>query len=181
MSGGWACPGRGVLAGDDNRSIWASLSVAPARLTCRLSTSPSQPSRSASVIRAVRLSRMSASRERWAGSGQSIGQRMQACSWMQAVLKARPQVPVETLRRSVVDRYAASGNALRPVWRLVCPQPSNRQVTPGGGSPDQPGCLDQATPHAFDRSSHPPRPTIAPPWRCTRSTAAPRNVRISSA
>ena len=32
-----------------------------------------------------RLSRISASRGRWAGSGRSSGQRMQACSWMQGV------------------------------------------------------------------------------------------------
>ena len=41
------------------------------------SISPSQPSRSASAMRAVRLSRISAMRGRRAGSGQSTGQRMQ--------------------------------------------------------------------------------------------------------
>ncbi|MEU2494082.1 hypothetical protein [Streptomyces sp. NPDC007883] len=48
----------------------------------------------------VRLSRISTRRSRWAGSGQNIGQRTQACSWMQGVLNERPQVPMETLRRS---------------------------------------------------------------------------------
>ena len=37
------------------------------------------------AVRAIRLSRISASRGRWAGSGRSSGQRMQACSWMQRV------------------------------------------------------------------------------------------------
>lgn len=46
----------------------------------RPSTSPSQPSRSASAMRATTLSRISTSRARWAGSGQSIGQRKQTCS-----------------------------------------------------------------------------------------------------
>ena len=34
-------------------------------------------------------------RGRWAGSGQSIGQRMQACSWMQGVANARPHRPAD--------------------------------------------------------------------------------------
>ena len=89
--------GAGVRA---RRSIWASLSSAPARLILRPSTSPSQPSRSASAMRAVRLSRISAMRSRWAGSGQCRGHRRQLCSWMQGVPNARPQVPVATLRRS---------------------------------------------------------------------------------
>jgi hypothetical protein len=59
------------------RSIWASLSSAPVRLTLRPSTSPSQPSRSASVMRAVRLSRISVMRPRWARSGQCRGHRRQ--------------------------------------------------------------------------------------------------------
>ena len=64
---------RSVVA---RRSIWASLSWAPERLILRPSTSPAQPSRSASAMRAVRLSRISVSRWRWAGSGQWTGQRM---------------------------------------------------------------------------------------------------------
>ncbi len=80
--------------------IWASLSSAPARLTRRPSASPSQPSRSASAIRSVRFSRISSSRSCCAGSGQSNAQRTQACSWTQGVPNARPQVPMETLRRS---------------------------------------------------------------------------------
>jgi hypothetical protein len=55
--------------------------------------------RSASVMRAWRLSRFSISRLCWAGSGQSLWQRMQACSCMDGMPKDRPQVPVETLRR----------------------------------------------------------------------------------
>ncbi|MBX7553194.1 hypothetical protein K1Y78_35585 [Streptomyces sp. tea 10] len=51
------------------RSSWRSFSSAPTRLTWRPSTSPSQPSASASAIRAIKLSRISASRARWAGSG----------------------------------------------------------------------------------------------------------------
>jgi hypothetical protein len=59
---------------------WASLLRAAARLTFRPSTSPSQLSRWASAMRATRLSQMSTSLWRWAGSGRSSGQRMQACS-----------------------------------------------------------------------------------------------------
>ncbi len=46
----------------ERRSSWASLSSAPARLTLRPSTSPSQPSCSASAMRAIRLSRISTMR-----------------------------------------------------------------------------------------------------------------------
>jgi hypothetical protein len=49
--------------------IWVSLSSAPARLTWSPSTSPSQPSRSASAMRSSRLARISSRRCRWAGSG----------------------------------------------------------------------------------------------------------------
>ena len=66
-------------------SIWASLMFAPARLILRPSASPSHRSRSASVMRSVRLSRISRSRVRWAGSGRRRGQRRQLCSWMQGV------------------------------------------------------------------------------------------------
>jgi hypothetical protein len=45
---------RSMAAGRVRRSIWASLSSAPARLIFRPSASPSQPSRSASAMRAVR-------------------------------------------------------------------------------------------------------------------------------
>ena len=89
------------------RSIWASLSSAPARLILSPSTSPSQPSCSASAMRAMRLSRISAMRLRWAGSGQCMEQRRQACSWMQGVPNARPQVPVATLRRSKWPRNSS--------------------------------------------------------------------------
>jgi len=61
----------------ERRLIWASLSSAPARLTLSPSTSPSQPSRSASVMRAMRLSRISAMRGCWAGSGQCVLHRRQ--------------------------------------------------------------------------------------------------------
>jgi hypothetical protein len=46
------------------------------------------------------VSRISVSRSRWAGSGQSIEQQMQACSWMHGAPNAQPQVPVDTFRRS---------------------------------------------------------------------------------
>ena len=55
------------------RSIWASLSSAPARLILSPSTSPSQPSRSASAMRAVRLSRISARRCSLGGVGPEHG------------------------------------------------------------------------------------------------------------
>ena len=63
-AGELALPGRRGLVGwaRDRRSIWASLSSAPARLILSPSTSPSQPSRSASAMRAMRLSRISAMR-----------------------------------------------------------------------------------------------------------------------
>jgi hypothetical protein len=47
---------RSAGAGRVRRSIWARLSSAPARLILRPSPSPSQPSRSASAMRAVRIS-----------------------------------------------------------------------------------------------------------------------------
>ena len=55
------------------RSIWASLSSAPVRLTLRPSASPSQWFALASAIRAVRLPQIWARRGRWAGSGRSSG------------------------------------------------------------------------------------------------------------
>jgi hypothetical protein len=61
----------------ERRSICARLSSAPARLILRPSASPSQPSRWASAMRAIRLSRISAMRARWAGSGQCRAQRRQ--------------------------------------------------------------------------------------------------------
>ena len=54
-------------------STWASLLFAAARLTFRPSASPVQPSRRASLMRAVRLSRISSSRGRWAGSTRRSG------------------------------------------------------------------------------------------------------------
>ena len=66
-------------------SSWASFWRAPVRLICRPSTSPSQPSRRASAMRACRLSRISISRGRCAGSGRSSGHRRHACSWMHGV------------------------------------------------------------------------------------------------
>src|SRR6266550_3377499 len=56
-----AVPVRSALAG-----TVLSLLAAPARLILRPSTSPAQASRSASAMRAVRLSRISVSRWRWA-------------------------------------------------------------------------------------------------------------------
>jgi hypothetical protein len=60
------------LAGWERRSIWESLSRAPARLILSPSASPCQPSRSASAMRAIRLSWISAIRGRWAGEGQCL-------------------------------------------------------------------------------------------------------------
>jgi transposase len=62
------------------RSSWASLSWEPARLIWSPSISPSHPSRSASAMRASRLSRISARRSRWVESGHSIEHRTHACS-----------------------------------------------------------------------------------------------------
>src|ERR1700728_4045771 len=59
------------------RSAWASLLVAASRLTLSPSASPAQPSRSASVMRRRRLSRISSRRWRWAGSMRSMGHLMQ--------------------------------------------------------------------------------------------------------
>ena len=81
-------------------SIWVSLSSAPARLTFSPSTSPSQPSRSASPMRSCRLARISSRRARWAGSGRRSEHLTQACSWMHGVPKARAQMPMDTLRFS---------------------------------------------------------------------------------
>ena len=78
FSSGWGAAEGGHSESDGGgvrvrRSIWASLSWAPARLILRPSVSPSQPSRSASSMRAARLSRISARRCLWAGSGQCMG------------------------------------------------------------------------------------------------------------
>lgn len=72
-------------------------------------------SRSASAIRACRLSLISASRGRWAGSGRRSAHRTHACSWMQGVPKARAQMPTDSLRRSKWPRKA-SHSALVGVW-----------------------------------------------------------------
>lgn len=53
------------------------------------------------------MPRTSTRRDRWAGSGHSIGQRTQACSWMQEVENARAQVPMDTLQRSKWPRTPA--------------------------------------------------------------------------
>jgi hypothetical protein len=66
-------------------SSWVSFWRAPARLIWSPSTSPSQPSRRASSMRACRLSRISSMRRRPAGSGRRSGQRRHECSWMQGV------------------------------------------------------------------------------------------------
>ena len=72
----------GRRCADDFIALLATLTKAFRRALASLilspSTSPSQPSRSASAMRAIRLSRISAMRGRWTGLGQSIGQRMQA-------------------------------------------------------------------------------------------------------
>ena len=80
--------------------IWASLSSVPARLTLSPSISPGQPSRSASAMRSCRLSRISSSRPRWAGSGLRSEHLTQACSWTQGEANARAQVPTDTFRFS---------------------------------------------------------------------------------
>jgi hypothetical protein len=66
-------------------SSWSSFWRAPARLIWRPSASPSHPWFLASAMRAIRLSRTSMNRPRWARSGRSSGQRTQACSWMHGV------------------------------------------------------------------------------------------------
>jgi integrase len=81
-------------------SIWASLSSAPARLTLRPSISPGHPSRSASAMRSCRLSRISSSRLRWAGSGLKSEHLTHACSWTQGDANARAHVPTKTFRFS---------------------------------------------------------------------------------
>lgn len=79
---------RSTVVAGERRSIWASLSLAPARLMLSPSTSPSQPSRSASAMRLMRLSRISMIRGRWAGSG-LVHRTSQAFSWMHGVELAR--------------------------------------------------------------------------------------------
>jgi transposase len=74
-----------VVARRDRSSSWASLCSAPARLILRPSTSPSQPSFSASAMRVSRLSRISVIRRRWVGSGRRRLHRKQLCSWMHPV------------------------------------------------------------------------------------------------
>ena len=74
-----------VVARRDRSSSWASFYSAPARLILRPSTSPSQPSLSASVMRVSRLSRISVIRRRWVGSGRRRLHRKQLCLWMHPV------------------------------------------------------------------------------------------------
>ena len=93
-------------------SIWASLSSVPARLTLRPSISPSQPSRSASAMRSCRLSRISSSRPRWAGSGLRSEHLTQACSWTQGDANARAHVPTETFRFSKWARKASHSSSV---------------------------------------------------------------------
>ena len=54
-------------------------------------------------------------------SGQSMGQRTQACSWMRGVEKGRAQVPMETLRRSKWPRNSVHSSSVgvrhSSVWR----------------------------------------------------------------
>ena len=105
-------------------SAWASLLFAAARLTLSPSASPVQPSRSASAMRARRLSRISARRPRWSGEILRSGHLTQLCSWMQLVPYARPQSPSATRRRSkwprnsshsesVGERYSSLGRSSR--------------------------------------------------------------------
>jgi TnpA family transposase len=63
----------------------ASFCRAPARLTLSPSTSPSQPSRSASAMRSSRLSRISTMRPACPGSGRRRLHLRQLCSWTQLV------------------------------------------------------------------------------------------------
>ena len=78
--GWWASERRAAVM-----SAWASLLFAAERLTLSPSASPAQPSRSASAMRARRLSRMSSSRPRWSGEILRSGHLTQLCSWMQLV------------------------------------------------------------------------------------------------
>jgi hypothetical protein len=70
------------------------------------------------------------------GSGQRIGQRMQACSWMQGVPNARPQLPVETLRRWKWPRnccHSSAGGDPVFLGGAKCPPPGQgRQVGSDG-------------------------------------------------
>lgn len=61
-------------------SIWLILDSAPVRLMRSPSISPSRPCCSASVMRSMRLSRISTRRPRWTGSGRRREQRTQACA-----------------------------------------------------------------------------------------------------
>src|SRR5712691_515302 len=92
--------------------IWASLSSAPARLTLSPSTSPGQPSRSASAMRSCRLARISSRRARWPADGRRSEHLTHACSWMQGVPNARAQVPTDTLRFSKWARKASHSSSL---------------------------------------------------------------------
>ena len=100
---------RWTLAGlcSERVSSWASLFLAPARLICSPSISPSHPSRLASIMRASRLSRISSRRACWAGSGLSRGHLTQACSWMHGEFIVRAQVPTDSFRRSKCARNAS--------------------------------------------------------------------------
>jgi RNA polymerase sigma factor (sigma-70 family) len=113
MCGMPSVTGPGLLI---RRSIWASLSSAPVRLICSPSISPSQPSRLASMIRAVRLSRISTSRPRWAGSGQSMEQRTQASlNLITRIPAVRP-----TARGRPLMRCAYSSSPSTPIVACAC-------------------------------------------------------------
>lgn len=58
---------------EGRRSRWVSFSSAPARLTCSPSIPPSRPSRSASVMWATGLSRISTSRQAGRGPARASG------------------------------------------------------------------------------------------------------------
>ena len=61
--------------------IWASLSSAPASADLEALDLAEPASRSASAMRSCRLTRISSSRLRWAGSGLRSEHLTHACSW----------------------------------------------------------------------------------------------------
>ena len=107
---GSAVVSRAKVSADGRGRVGASFSRAPMRLICRPSTSPSQPSRRASAMRAWRLSRISTSRGRWMGSVYASGladlhhRRFVSVSWpMGHPGDVRTETGTRTLRPYMCD------------------------------------------------------------------------------
>lgn len=112
---GWTAEDRRAASA----SSWSSLPFAPARLTWRPSTSPGHPSRSASVVRSIRLSRMSVSRDRWAGSGRRSEHPTQAALASQSTAAA--SLTVRTGARKTAEyspRTPGRGALLPPACQV---------------------------------------------------------------